>query len=338
MEIMDVVFTAKTYDGERKIEELVLEGYKQVIWSIYNRLNETLDLSLLNSIIVPEDYKTELFEFQRLNGHSEFMTENEYGQGFAQVVSSKTDHQNEVYNVIIDKKIILALLSDEALQLLKASINDDEQYESFLVTRQLAINTLCHEFGHIHEYSLNKNIEWMQGSEIKTDLHSQCAELAKKCWSEYFACRTVSFTYPFKVEDCIEMINTCNDAEKMLQKKRSKYNRRMISLNDFVSEFHNYTSFILKKIASFHGNLFSLEKSKEDVIQIVENKLGESYVKAIWTKFGKALNKLYDEYPNWKDDAVFNDICELIIEYYNQYEIYLHDTPQGIYYDIPVRL
>ena len=56
-----------------------------------NTLKETLDLSLLNSIIIPEDYKEGLFDFQKLNGHTAFITENEYGRGVAQVVSSKNE-------------------------------------------------------------------------------------------------------------------------------------------------------------------------------------------------------------------------------------------------------
>jgi hypothetical protein len=319
---MDIIFNARTYNPDREIDNLVRDNYIQAILSIYNSLKDTLDLSLLNSIIVPEDYKTELFEFQRNNGHSEFITENEYGRGFAQVVSSKSDRGEIVYNVIIDKNIILSLLPDNFLQSIKDNLNDDEQYKTFCYTRQLAINTLCHEFGHIYEYSLNRKIEWIRDREMGTDLHSQYLELAKQCWSEYFACRTVSSTFPLKPEDCIEIINTCNDVEKMLQEKRSKYNRRIITLEDFVTEFHKYTTFILKKIASAHGNLYCLDESREDIIQIMEDNLRESYVKAIWSEYGRALNKLYKDYSMWKDATVFDDVIFLIEKYYNQFDIY----------------
>ena len=323
---MEIVFNASTYKPGSEIEDLVKENYKQSIFLIYNSLKETLDLSLLNSIIVPEDYKTELFEFQSNNCHSEFITENEYGQGVAQVVSSKSDSGETIYNVVIDKKLIISLVAD------------DEQYKEFYDIRQLAINTLCHEFGHVHEYGLNRKMEWLQDIEMGTDLHSQYLELAKRCWSEYFACRTVSSTFPLKPEDCIEIINTCNDAEKMLQQKRSKYNRRIITLNDFVIEFHRYTTFILKKIASAHGNLYCLAESRGDIIQTMEDNFGEAYVKGIWSEYGRALNKLYEDYPMWKDNTVFDDIISLNEKYYNQFDIYISQITQGVYYDIPVRL
>lgn len=334
---MEIVFNASTYEPGSKIEDLVIENYKQAIFSIYNSLKETLDLSLLNLIIVPEDYKSELFEFQRNNGHSEFITENEYGQGCAQVVSSKSNSGETIYNVVIDKKLIFSFVADNKLQAIKETFNA-EQYKEFCDIRQLAINALCHEFAHVNEYSLNREIKWLQDIEIDTDLHLQYLELAKQCWSEYFACRTVSSTFPLKPEDCTEIINTCNDAEKMLQQKRSKYNRKIITLDDFVREFHKYTTFILKKIASAHGNLYCLAESRGDIIQTMEDNFGESYIKVIWSEYGRELNKLYEEYPMWKDNTVFDDVISLNEKYFNQFDIYISQTAQGIYYDIPVRL
>lgn len=334
---MKIVFNASTYKPGSEIEDLVIEKHKQAIFSIYNSLKESLDLSLLNSIIVPEDYKAELFEFQRNNSHSEFITENEYGQGFAQVVSSKSYSGETIYNVVIDKGLIFSLIADNDLQTIKESLND-EQYEEFYDIRRLAINILYHEFGHVHEYGLNRKMGWLQNRKMGTDLHSQFLKLAKQCWSEYFACRTASSTFPLKPEDCIEIINTCNDAEKMLQQKRSKYNRRIITLNDFVIEFHRYTTFILKKIACAHGNLYCLAESREDIIKTMGDNFGESYIKGIWADYGRALNKLYEDYPMWKDNTVFNDIIFLNKKYYNQFDIYISQTTQGLYYDIPVRL
>ena len=334
---MEILFNAKSF-GEQSIEKQQIEAYSQAIFSIYNTLRETLDLSLLNSIIIPEDYKEGLFDFQRINGHREFITENEYGKGMAQVVSSDNESRETVYNIIIDKNIIFTLVGEEQLQAIEDSFNSEEKYALFLSSRQLAINTLYHEFGHIHEYSSNREIEWIQNKEVKTDLRSQYILLAMQCWSEYFACRTSSTTFPFGESDALEIIKTCNDTEDGLQKQRSKYNRRIIGLNEFVLEFHDYTGFILKKIASAHGNLYCLGDSRKKIIDAIEEGFGESYAKAIWKDYGKALDKLYLDYPDWKDDTVFNDICDVIIKYYNQYEIYISETPQGIYYDIPVRL
>ncbi|NLL69737.1 MAG: hypothetical protein GX238_01250 [Epulopiscium sp.] len=332
---MEIVFDAKTY-GEYIMEEEQIEAFTQAIYSIYNTLKESLDLSLLNSIIIPEDYKEGLFDFQRLNGHTEFITENEYGRGMAQVVSS--ENGETVYNIIIDKNIIFTLVGDDHLQAIKDNLNSEEEYALFLSSRQLAIYTLYHEFGHVHEYGLNRGIKWIQNKEVKTDLRSQYILLAMQCWSEYFACRTSSSAFPFDESDALEIITTCNNAEKGLQKQRSMYNRGIINLDNFVLEFHNYTGFILKKIASAHGNLYCLGDYREKMINVIEENLEESYVKTIWKNYGKTLDELYILYPNWEDDNVFNGLCELIVEYYKQYEIYISETPQGIYYDIPVRL
>ena len=334
---MEILFNAKTF-GEQPMEKQQIEAYTQAIFSIYNTLKETLDLSLLNSIIIPEDYKEGLFDFQRLNGHVEFITENEYGRGMAQVVSSKNEREEIVYNIVIDKNIIFTLVGDEQLQGVKDNLKLEEEYNLFLSSRQLAINTLFHEFGHIHEYSLNRDIAWIHNLELKADLHSQLVILARQCWSEYFACRIASKSFPFDESVVVEIIETCNNAEDGLQKQRSKYNRRKIEIEEFVSEFHNYTNFILKKIACAHGNLYCLNDSREKIVDAVEAVFGDAYIKAIWKDYGNALDELYIQYPKWESDAIFNDLCNLFIKYYEQYEIFISETSKGTYYDIPIRL
>ena len=334
---MEIMFNAKTYNSEQVIEEAVKEIHKQAILSLYNTAKGTLELALLNLIIITEDYKTELFRFQKDNGHTEFITENEYGQGYAQVVSSQSIDDEEVYNILIDKTLAVALIGDDILLTMKESLNS-EQYAELLNVRQMAINTICHEFAHVHEFSLNRDLEWLRNKKWGTDLPSFYLKLAMQCWSEYFACRTVSGTCYFKPEDCIELITTCREAEKMLQEKRSKYNRRLISLDNFVNDFHKYTTFLLKKIAYIHGNLYCFAESRERIVQSIKEDFEGVYAKNIWTDYGQAMNQLFEKHPMWKDETVFNDLISLIEKYFNQFEIYLHQENQGIYYDIPVRL
>ncbi len=78
---MEILFNAKTF-GEQPMEKQQIEAYTQAIFSIYNTLKETLDLSLLNSIIIPEDYKEGLFDFQRLNGHVELLLKMNMEEGW----------------------------------------------------------------------------------------------------------------------------------------------------------------------------------------------------------------------------------------------------------------
>lgn len=86
------------------------------------------------------------------------------------------------------------------------------------------------------------------------------------------------------------------------------------------------------------GNLYCLNDSREKIVDAIEEAFGEAYIKAIWKDYGNALDELYIQYPKWKSDAVFNDLCNLFIKYYEQYEIYISETSEGTYYDIPVRL
>lgn len=329
---MEVIFNAVNYKGER-IENTAKEIYKQAIISIYTTLKYKLDLSLLSSFIVPEDYESELFELQRINGHSNFITKNEYGQGIAQVVSCK---EKELYNIIVDKNVIFLIIPENQLNSIEISLG--HEYKTFLNSRQLAIYTVYHEFAHVHEFALNKNIKWLKEFKGNGELESHYFKLALDIWREYFACRTASISLVLQSEDLSEIITTCSDAENMLREKRRKYHRHILSLEDFVIDFHNYTSFILNKIGSAHGNLFSLEDRREEMIGLMEECYQDSYVKAIWVDLGITLYKLYEQHPMWTNQAVFKKLIDLIKNYYNQFEIYISDTGDGLYYDIPVRL
>jgi len=107
-----------------------------------------------------------------------------------------------------------------------------------------------------------------------------------------------------------------------------------MSLDDYVFKFHKYTDFLLKKVARTHGNLHYLT----GIIQSLEYCLGETYVKAIWSEYGKIMNILYENYPTWKDESVFDDLISIIEKYYNQFDIFLRQDSQGIYYDILARI
>ena len=334
---MKVLFNAKTFDSKHEIKELVKERYRQVILHVCDALKDSLDLSLLNSIIIPDDYKTELFEFQRNNGHKESLTENEYARGFAQVVSSQSHNNDVVYNVIIDKAIIQALLCDDALSNIKNSI-DEAKYKELIHERTFAINTLCHELAHVYAYNLKKNITWLEQDYEDSDLKSLYSSLALSCWDEYFASRIVSATYAWASESIYELKRTCNSAEEMLNEKRREYNHRNISLTDFAIEFHKYTDVLLKNISYLHGNLFCLTESREHMVCCIDENLDGTYIKSIWIDFGQVMDTLFKDYPNWKNESVLHDLTLLIEKYYNQFDIYLSQKYEGIYYDIPVKL
>ena len=53
---------------------------------------------------------------------------------------------------------------------------------------------------------------------------------------------------------------------------------------------------------------------------------GDAYIKAIWKDYGNALDELYIQYPKWESNAIFNDLCNLFIKYYEQYEIFISET------------
>lgn len=335
---MEIIFNAMTFNDGRKIDNSIIEIYKQSIVSIYNSLDETLDLSLLNFIIVPENYKTELFEFQRKNNHMESLTENEFGCGLAQVVSSNADTGETVYNIIIDKNTIVSLYPNYTLQSIKEYLQDEDHYNEFLYTRQSEINVLCHELGHINDYGLSKNIVWINERKTENTVKSQYLTLAIQIWREYYACRTISFTFPYNIQNINDDIKMCFDTEKMLLEKRKKYNAKCIKLEDFLKEFFDYTKFILIKLSYMHGNLYCLENLREEAVMEINHSLEKSFAFTIWNDLGNTMNQLFEMFPNWESEYVFDQLILLLEKYHNQFDVFMIQKSEGIYYDIPVKL
>ena len=125
-----------------------------------------------------------MFEFQRKNGHEEFLTENAHANGYAQVASSKCPSGGVVFNIIIDKELIFSLVCDAALEKAKESETSDF-YNSLVIARKQAKNALCHEFVHIHTHKMDKTIEWMNELVLSDNLQSHYLSLAIGCWNQY---------------------------------------------------------------------------------------------------------------------------------------------------------
>lgn len=87
-----------------------------------------LDLSLLESIVVPEDFEKKLISFQRKHQLLEGFTHNEYAKDFAKVLDYKVNGEKKC-TIFLEKHIVAGLYSDE--------------------TQQFCVNTIHHELCHV---------------------------------------------------------------------------------------------------------------------------------------------------------------------------------------------
>lgn len=117
-----------------------------------------LDLSLLESIVVPEDFEKELISFQRKHKLLEGYTHNEYAKAYAKVIDYKVNGEKKC-TIFFEKHIVAGLYSDE--------------------TQQFSINTIHHELCHVDDDFNKMNIfnqdeKLLGDTELSTRLYDKC--------------------------------------------------------------------------------------------------------------------------------------------------------------------
>jgi hypothetical protein len=241
------------------------------------------------------------------------------------------------YVIFLRKDLLSALLPDEQMETFQKSLSE-ENYAEALKARNLAINTIIHEFAHVDEMNDRELIGWIDTIKADGSLVSFLSDISLAVWAEYYACRKSNLIC--QIEDYLleEIIETCKQIDIMIQEQREQYHRSKVSLDEFVSYFHSYTSFVLKKMASYHGHLFAMSYDyRIETIQNISALLIDQPAYLIWSELGAELELLFKRFPEWESEESLNNMINILRQYYNRYEVYLSDTELGIYYNIPVK-
>lgn len=158
-------------------------------------------------------------------------------------------------------------------------------------------------------------------------------------WGKYFACRTSSASFPLTADRILEITKNIRDMETYLCIKRKEYNLRKMNLGKFVECFRNYFQLILNKAAYVAGNAYLYnDEDRTKYVEIVDEQLTSSQFSSCWYNLYSELAVLFDSFPNWAGIEVFDGLGQVIKRYSEQYDIHLSDTPQGVYFSIPVHL
>lgn len=218
------------------------------------------------------------------------------------------------------------------------SMKEDER-QLLSQVRNCSVNIFFHECGHVYEGSLRKNIKWLQSWKESSDLQSQYIQLSISIWQEYFASRVASSSFVPYREMIDDMYDTCNKVEKMILEKRKQYNLGNMALDEFCRIFNSYIEFLLKQLGTAHGNFWIFGKeNRQEVVNIIQRGFYSTNAENIWKELGEVLDKLYDTFPAWSGLEVFDELISVIIKYIERFEVYITQKPEGIYYEIPVKL
>ncbi|WP_434290217.1 hypothetical protein [Clostridium botulinum] len=337
---MKVEFLAKSFNGKEMITEEEKNYCEQIIYELVKDLSKEMNISNLEAIIIPDNYKKELFKFQKSRGLSEWCTDDDIGSGMGQTIN-RISNGKGIQTIFLRKELIAVLEHYKALLDIKKNedeglleLNEDEDLLEITVN---AMNVLHHELSHVHEMNITENIKWTNNLNFDDNLlNYRCRELAMIIWREYYACRFSSETHKITSSDTDYIIKLSNKIETEILSQKEKYNLKKIELNDFDIMFHKNISVLLKLSASAHGNYFFLtskNKRDENISRVWEGLKGTLFQNQ-WIQLGVILDRLFSQYPNWDTIDILDDLCNLTITYMQKFNIYIDNTPEGLYYRI----
>ena len=268
--------------------------------------------SKLESITITDHFVDDVLAFQRehLNG-VEGATHNEYGRAFGKMIYVPNQKK---YHVFLDSEYGLFLIDDAIMDVVISRMNGDRALINNIVTqRKCAMNLLAHELEH-YKFA---NAQVAPGANGSFD--NYCERVMFELFDEYNASRKAievspvsAFTYD--VEYVLKI-------EKYIMDQRLKYNKRKVSLNQFVSLFHQYTRQALMYIAA---NLGSKHGIKDDM-SVFEECCCFPLVKDLEQAFGK----LFSLMQQGKRITVSRNHVEWLKEYYELFGVYISETTEG---------
>lgn len=300
-----------TPELKQRFELVISKFAEQVLLGEHN--------SKLENITITDHFVDDVLAFQRehLDG-VEGVTSNEYGRAFGKMIYVPSQ---EKYYVFLDSEYGSFLIDDEIMNVVISRMNGDRALINNIVTqRKCAMNLLAHELEH-YRFANTHVTPGVNGS-----FDNYCERVMFGLFDEYNASRraieasSVSvFTYDVKYMLKIE---------KYIMDQRLKYNERKISLNQFVSLFHQYTR---QALMYFAANIGSKHGSKDD-LPVFE----ECRCFSLTKDLEQALDNLFSLTQQGEKIAVSRSLVEWLKRYYKLFGVYISETTDGWYYEIPL--
>jgi len=327
--VADIEFRARSFDnGDALLPDQLINYYKQMLNYVVEQLSGELILDDLISIVIPENYKQELFEFQKQNNIPVGYTEDDMAIGHAMALTVKRNNESKKI-IFVSKLIIFALVDENVLNELAEDIQ-----KQIVGQRQFAINLIHHELAHVQEFTLLKG-NFSMGKIDNTDiLTKNLRQLSRTVWTEYYACRVSCMTCPNIVGDIDNLVEQTKEFEEQIVDEIGKY-RYHGDINKIVKILHGKLKILLNYSAYLHGKLFSLEESRADYISKINDLLSDFFIHDTWVNIGDKLNNLYTTFPDWCDSSVFDELGQSITLLINRLGFYPEMRDEGVYYSIP---
>lgn len=337
---MKFATTIESFGDEMSQYDFLIPSLAGTMENVINqlvRLEEPyINLTGLNTLHFTDNYREELFEFQKSIGHHTFATRNKIGDGYAQVVYVGDDYKEKDlrgYHIFFDKlipaTIVIAAFCENNSDKLDSDLLDNLRLEKNKYLRMVR-----HELAHVEDKNNQKKWLWMESAFKDGSVSSIIAYDAYRIWEEYYACRRSNFYYDTKgiVDELSSLFENMTKAEKEICDFRWKYNCRKVGLNEFVQSIHEYIRMVYIYCSYFMGHYQKVSKA------ILEQLSPNLYSSRFYSYFGRlwnVLSNMGDSYPEWEGIEVFEDLSDIVLDTIHEFEVYPEDTAKGPYYDIP---
>jgi hypothetical protein len=275
---------------------------------------ETLLLDSLERVIISDDFSNEVKKIQveylkSPSGHSE---------GAIAIVIHKIEGDKIIQTIILSEYVIDKLLS-----------------EDFYLD---AYHTIHHELCHVHDeyqrFVMNK-INGSRTTEI-SQLDELLIQMSGAIWSEYIAVM-LSLNSLYIIDNKIHMFGGDFHIEYLLRLIDSSYNEIKKAkeiymedndLSNFFLLVRRETSILFRIAASTIGYTEGLRKNQTIDCDIADKLIRETYFYSSWVELKNSLDLLFCKYPNWKSSDDVIEIGNVLMKYWNGFDIYPSTNPE----------
>lgn len=317
---MIINFNAKKAFCVFDITPALKQRFETFISNLAIQILSDMDYSNLETITVTDNFVDDVLSFQHkyLNGVIG-VTNNKHGRAFGKMIYVPTE---ETYHIFLDSEYASFLIDDSFMSNLHFSEHDEKLLNCVVIQRNCAMNLFAHELEHYKFANIQKS-PVMDNSFV-----SQCRKLMFEIFDEYNASRKSTEKFSTSAFSYIEEYVLKIEQDIMIQ--RLKYNKREISLDTFVSLFHQLTRQVLMYVAVIISS--NLVCNKNEVI--FENCRCHILIKELELEF----DSLYSLLQSGEQIVISQQLVEWLIKYYELFNVYISETDEGLYYDIPYSL
>lgn len=314
---MIINFNAKKAFCVFDITPALKQRFETFISNLAIQILSDMDYSNLETITVTDNFVDDVLSFQHkyLNGVIG-VTNNKHGRAFGKMIYVPTE---ETYHIFLDSEYASFLIDDSFIRNMFSKEHDENLSNCIIFQRDCAMNLFAHELEHYKFANIQKS------PSVDNTLGSQCQKLMFEFFDEYNASRKSTekySTHPFPYDEEYVL-----KIERDIMIQRLKYNKREISLDKFVSLFHQLTRQILMYIAVIIST--NLVCKKHDVI--FENCRCFGLLKELEREF----DSLYSLLQNGEQIVISAELVKWLIKYFELFNVNISETDKGLLYYIP---